>query len=110
MDPIERTVNRILTVGITLSVALMAAGVVLGFAGGEGLPTHVVPVGRLVSGIAALDPAAFLSLGLLVLITTPLARVAGSLVAFAKLREGRYVLVTAIVLAVMCAGVVVGRG
>ena len=36
-------------------------------------------------------------------------RVAGSLVAFARERDRRYVLVTAVVLAVMCLGVVLGK-
>jgi uncharacterized membrane protein len=36
-----------------------------------------------VSGLAALDPAAWLSAGLLVLVATPFVRVGGSIVAFA---------------------------
>ena len=59
--------------------------------------------------MAALRPAAYLSLGLVVLIGTPFVRVAGSLVVFARERDRRYVLVTAIVLLVMCASVVLGR-
>ena len=40
---------------------------------------------------------------------TPFVRVAGSIVTFALERDRRYVLVTAVVLAVMCLGVVLGR-
>ena len=58
---------------------------------------------------ASSDPAAYLSLGLIVLIATPFVRVAGSIVAFARERDRRYVLVTAVVLAVMCLSVVLGK-
>ncbi len=109
MDPIERMVSRVLAVGITVSVAFMAVGLILGLVDKEGMPTHVVSFADLPSLLRALDPAAYLSLGLLVLIATPFVRVAGSIVAFALQRDRRYVLVTAVVLAVMCLSVVVGK-
>jgi uncharacterized membrane protein len=109
MDPIERTVSRILGVGIVAAVVLMLAGLVLALAGGEGLPDHVVSLAGLLPGLTEPDPAAYLSLGLLVLVATPFVRVAGSLVAFALEKDRRYVLVTAVVLAVMCLGVVLGK-
>jgi uncharacterized membrane protein len=68
-----------------------------------------VPVVDLQARLMALDPAAYLSLGLIVLIATPFVRVAGSLVAFARERDRRYVLITAVVLAVMCASVLLGK-
>ena len=43
------------------------------------------------------------------LIATPFVRVAGSLLAFALLRDRRYALVTAVVLAVMCVSVLIGK-
>ena len=109
MDPIERMVNRILVVGVALAVALMAAGLVLGVVDGQGLPSHVVSLADLPSLLGSLDPAAYLSLGLIVLIATPFVRVAGSIVAFAREHDRRYVLITAVVLAVMCVSVVLGR-
>ena len=109
MEPVERVVRGILLCGIALSVALMAAGLILGVAQGAGLPRGVVPLAELPRGLAAPQPAAYLSLGLIVLIGTPFVRVAGSLVIFVKQRDGRYVLVTATVLFVMCLGVVLGR-
>jgi uncharacterized membrane protein len=109
MDPVERMVRTILLTGITVAVALMAAGLALSVIDARGLPTHVVPLADLPSLLARLDPAAYLSLGLIVLIATPFVRVAGSLVAFARERDRRYVLITAVVLAVMCVSVVVGK-
>lgn len=109
MDRVERTVRRVLLAGIVVAVGLMALGLVLGLLDARDLPTHVVPLADLPAHLAALDPAAYLSLGLLVLIATPFVRVAGSLVAFALGRDRRYVLVTAVVLVVMCLSVALGK-
>jgi len=109
MEPVERVIRGILLCGIALSVALMAVGLVLGVARGAGLPRGVVPLAELPRGLAAPQPAAYLSLGLIVLIGTPFVRVAGSLVIFVKQRDGRYVLITASVLLVMCLGVALGK-
>ena len=60
---------------------------------------------RHVSGILkasmALDPAAIIQLGLLILIATPVARVAFSVFAFAEERDWLYVVVTLIVLGLL---------
>ena len=84
MEPVERAIRWILLCGIALSVALMAAGLALSVARGAGLPRGVVPLAELPRGLAALRPAAYLSLGLIVLIGTPFVRVAGSLVVFVR--------------------------
>ena len=109
MDPVERTVSRILIAGIALSVALMAIGIVLGAVGGDGLPSGVVPLADMPSLLLDLDAGAYVSLGLIVLVATPFVRVAGSLVAFAVQGDRRYVGVTAVVLTVMCVSVLLGK-
>ena len=45
----------------------------------------------------------------MVLVATPFVRVGGSVVAFAREGDRRYVLITSVVLAVMCLGVLLGR-
>jgi uncharacterized membrane protein len=109
MDPVERTVSRVLAIGIAISVVFMLVGLVLALASGDGMPTQVVSLGDLVSGLGEPDAAAYISLGLLALVATPFVRVAGCIVAFALERDRRYVLITAAVLAVMCVGVLLGR-
>jgi uncharacterized membrane protein len=52
-------------------------------------------------GIATGDPATIIQLGILLLIATPVARVAFALVAFAIERDRLYVAVSLIVLAVL---------
>jgi uncharacterized membrane protein len=109
MEPVERVIRWILLCGIVVSVTLMAAGLALGVVGGTGLPRGVVPLAELPRALAALQPSAYLSLGLIVLIGTPFVRVAGSLVVFVRERDRRYVLLTAFVLLVMCLGVALGK-
>jgi uncharacterized membrane protein len=109
MDPIEKVVHWVLLVGLLVSVALMAAGIVLGLAQGTGLPDDVIGPADLAGALADGEAAAFLTLGLLVLVVTPFLRVAGSLVAFALERDGRYVLISAAVLTLMCLSVLLGR-
>jgi uncharacterized membrane protein len=109
MEPIERMVSRVLKAGIAIAVALMAVGLVLSVVDKEGMPSHVVPLAHLPSLLGHLDPAAYLSLGLIVLIATPFVRVAGSIIAFARERDLRYMLITAVVFAVMCFSVVLGK-
>ena len=105
---VERLVERLLLVAIGVSVSLMLLGVALGLAGG-GLPDAVLGVSGLPEALMSWGPAAYLSLGLLVLMATPFIRVAGALAVFAMERDRRYVLVTAAVLAVMCLSVLLGQ-
>ena len=109
MDPLERLVRVILLCGIAVSVGLMATGLVLGVVQGAGLPRGVVPLTDIPHALVALRPAAYLSLGLIVIIGTPFVRVVGSLVIFVKERDRRYIWVTATVLFVMCVGVLLGQ-
>ncbi len=109
MARLELSVERLLVIAVGLCVALMAIGLVLAVLQGEGLPHDVVGVQDLLGAARRGDPAAYLSLGLLVLLATPVLRVAGALAVFALERDRRYVLVTAAVLAVMGVGVLLGR-
>ena len=54
-----------------------------------------------VAGALALRAQSVIQLGLLVLIATPIARVAFALLAFARQRDATYVAVSALVLAVL---------
>jgi uncharacterized membrane protein len=107
---VERSLERLLITAVGLCVALMAIGLALAVVQGEGLPHDVVGVPDLLGAAARGEPAAYLTLGLLVLLATPVLRVAGALVVFALERDRRYVLVTAAVLAVMGISVLLGRG
>ena len=106
---VERMVHAVLLGGVAVSVALMLAGLALLAVRGGPMPNHVETPGELARGLVALRPAAYLSLGLIVLIATPFVRVAGCIVAFAREHDRRYVLITSTVLAVMCLSVLLGK-
>ncbi len=105
----EHRLGRLL-IGVTyLAVGLMVVGLVLllvnglsPLAGGPGLDPA-----ELVRDVASLDPAGFLWLGLLAVIATPVSRVVGAVVGFAKRGEPIMAAVSVAILAVIAVGVVV---
>ena len=108
-DPASAAVSRTLTAGTAVSLSLMAAGLVLSLARGGPLPDAATPLGGLAAGLQAGDPATLMSLGLLVLLATPAARVAVLAWQFARRREWIFVAVSLTVLGVLAAGVLIGR-
>lgn len=109
LSAFQRFVERLLFGAVALCVALMLTGIVLALLHGDTLPDHVVALAAIPAAVTAGDPAAFLSLGLLVLIGTPVLRVGGALVQFGLQRDWRYVAVTGGVLAVMGISLLLGR-
>jgi len=107
---LERSVARLLTGGTYLSIGLMAVGVVLMLVDGVS-PLAVAPPfdpSTIPADILALRPVGFLWLGLLVILATPLARVAASGIGFAAAGERRMALVAVAILAVIAVGVFLG--
>jgi uncharacterized membrane protein len=87
---IERLLGRVLTVGTWVSTACLAAGLIL---------VLIVPNERL-AGV-------LLTAGLLVLMATPVARVAVSVAEFARQREWWFVLYTVVVLMLLLGSITV---
>jgi uncharacterized membrane protein len=114
---VEVAVSLVLRVGVVLSAAIICLGLALlvarGIISNEIRIDAAIPyprdLGALLAGILALDPASVMSLGLVVLIATPFTRVAVSIVAFALERDWRYVVVTALVLTILIAGIIMGK-
>jgi uncharacterized membrane protein len=114
---VEKVVSRVLRIGVILSATIICLGlallVVKGIITNEMRIDAAIPyprgLGTLLSGLLALDPASVITLGLVVLIATPIARVSVSIVAFALERDWRYVAVTALVLTILIAGIVLGK-
>lgn len=116
---VEEWIGNLLRAGVILStsVVLFGACVYLVRHGHE-LPDYKVFVGtskdlRSVSGIwenvLAFKGRGIIQLGILLLIATPVARVAFSVLAFAVQRDRLYVVVTVIVLAVLTYSLAGGR-
>ena len=62
------------------------------------------------SGLKVLQPQAIIATGLLFLIATPVITVTTPLVAFAIERDRRFVVITSIVLAILLASILIGKG
>lgn len=95
--------SRVLAVGTLLSMGIVLLGVALTLAGGEGGPSGTD--GGFLVQIAAGKPASIVTLGLLLLVVTPVAELVAALVAFIRAGERRYVIVTSVVLVLLAAGV-----
>ena len=105
---VEVRLGRLLQAGVAIAAAVVLAGGVLYLTAHAGSRPHYgtfvgePPALRSVSGILAeaadLRGRGIIQLGLLLLIATPVARVAFSLYAFLRDRDRAYVLITSIVL------------
>jgi uncharacterized membrane protein len=110
-------VSRVLAIGVGVSAALIAAGfvaaLVLGWqtslVGAPASSVQATDFGAVWAGLAAVRPIAFVQLGLLVLLATPVLRVATTFLAFLVEGDRTFAALTAVVLAILLAGLVVIR-
>lgn len=110
-EEVDQFLGNLLRAGVIIASVVVAAGGVLylqrhGFDAADrrvfqGEPAPMRSIGGIIRGVASGQAAAVVQLGLLLLIATPVARVAFSLVAFVLQRDRVYVFVTAIVLALL---------
>jgi uncharacterized membrane protein len=114
---VESVIGNLLRAGVVASAALVLAGGVIYLArhgaahpGGsvfQGEPAALRSPGGILSA-ARLDSRGIIQLGLLLLIATPVARVAFSVFAFLRQRDYLYVAVTLIVLGLLLYSVAAG--
>lgn len=108
---IDRIIGTLLKVGVTLSalIVLVGGGIYLARHGMEvsdyrifrGEPSDLCNVSGIVKEALTLHGRGIVQIGLLMLIATPVARVAFAVLAFAMQRDRTYVTVTLIVLAIL---------
>jgi len=107
----EAIVSRVLQVGVTAAAAVIALGLLLLLVTGHsGYTPHGYPltVGGVLLGLANGKPYAWIAAGLLLLILTPVLRVAVSAITFLLERDSIYIVVTLYVLAVLIASFFLG--
>ena len=115
----EQIIGNLLRIGVSIAAVVVSlGGLIYLFRHGAALPQYQVFRGepadlRTVSGIVT-DVLSFrarglIQLGLLLLIATPVARVAFSVFAFARQRDRTYVVVTLIVLSILIFSLAGGR-
>ncbi len=117
-ERVEQMVGNLLRAGVLIAAAVtIAGGIAFMIHHGALVPDHSVFRGQpemlstltgVISGALALQPAAIVQLGIVLLIATPVARVLLTLVAFAVQRDWMYVLISAIVLALLGYSLIVG--
>lgn len=108
---VEQIVGRLLQIGVSLAGLIVLVGGVLYLFGNahvplnyrsfQGEPATLRSMRPIIRGAAHLDSREVIQLGLLLLIGTPVARVAFSIMAFAMERDRTYVAVTFIVLGIL---------
>jgi uncharacterized membrane protein len=116
---VEQLIGRLLQGGVLLAAVVTIIGGIMLLVqhGGDhpsytvfhGQPELLLSIPAIVGGALALNSLAVVQLGLLLLIATPIARVAFTLVAFALQRDRTYVVITMIVLALLLYGVIFGK-
>jgi uncharacterized membrane protein len=110
----ETIMGRLLQFGVLLaSFVMLVGGVLYVWAHRGGVPDYRIfkseplalrHIGGVMSGVAAGEPAAIIQFAVLLLIATPVARVVFALIAFGIERDKLYVVVSAVVLAVLLFG------
>ena len=111
---VEQIVGRLLQLGVLIAtvVVLIGAAMLLATHGGDvasfrvfrGEASTLRSVSAAVRGAFSLDPRGMVQLGLVLLIATPVARVALTLGAFVLQRDRLYVLLTTVVLVLLLFG------
>ena len=116
---IEQLIGRLLQVGVLVAAAVVVAGgtALLAQHGSAPADFHTFrgateplrDIGAIVRSVMQLDSRAIVQLGLVLLIATPVARVALTFVAFLFRRDRLYAALTLLVLALLIYGLVWGR-
>jgi len=117
-EQVEAIVGTLLRVGVMLAAAVVCVGGAFYLMRhGSSLPHYRVFHGEpadlrgisgIVTDVLALRSRGIIQLGLLLLVATPVARVAFSVFAFAQQRDRTYVIITLVVLAVLLYSLVGG--
>jgi len=109
---IEQFIGLQLRYGVVISSLIVLIGgiIYLAQSGGLALPTYhqfigtkagFTSIGQIIAGIGTLDARGIIQSGVVVLIATPILRVAFSLVGFVIEKDQLYIIITSIVLTVM---------
>lgn len=110
----ELAISHVLRGGVVISAAIILLGVVWFYLQmaitGHATLTYPHTVVEVAQQLAQGDPLALVALGLLILLLTPILRVAISIVIFALERDWLYTVITLIVLLILLVSLLLGRG
>jgi uncharacterized membrane protein len=108
MTELNKTISRVLTIGLLVSVVLLLIGVVLTLARPGLAAVHLTSLERIPAAIGGLEPGGFFDLGLLILVLNPVARVIALAAGFGRRRMWFFTLVSLFVLVVLALSVYIG--
>lgn len=103
-----RWVGRILTIGFSASIALIAAGVLLSLVQGESLGDEVAPLVDVIPAVLDLRPQAIVDFGILLMLFLPAFYIGVSTVIFARQRDRAFVVVCCALLGIVFLSVGLG--
>ncbi len=107
---LNEVVHQILIIGLYVSIFFMVSGLIIDLIRNRAFPTTMLSLPEVWARLIQLRASGFFSLGLLLLILTPLLRVVGSFFVFLWERDWRYAGVTLVVLVVMLVSIWFGEG
>ena len=115
---VEQLIGRLLQIGVFAAAIVTTVGgalllvqhgsVTRAFSTFQGEPERLRSLGGILRGAAALQSDAIVQFGLVMLIATPVLRVAFTLIAFVLQRDATYVAITTLVLALLLYGLLNG--
>lgn len=111
LDP-ELLISFVLRLGVYTAALVIAVGLILTVVtGNSGYPDNSYPssIQEVWAGLQEFKPAAIISLGLLLLIATPVIRVGLSVILFIKEGDYLYTGITLLVLAILLFSLVFGK-
>ena len=106
-------ISRVLQIGVILSSMIIGAGMFLSFLHpiSQQIDTFFpLTFAQIVAGLLVLQPEAVIFLGLIMLIATPVIRVAISIIAFAFEHDRTFVMISSIVLMILFVSFLIGKG
>jgi uncharacterized membrane protein len=113
VSQVEVTISRVLRTGVLLSAGIISFGMLdLWLLHRHDAGTQAVPksLTGIWFGLSHADPSTIVAVGLLLLVATPVIRVAVSMIAFAVSHDLRYVGITSLVLAILLFSFLSGLG
>lgn len=105
----DESLHKLLLIGLYLSVAFILFGLGLALFTHQTISDKVFPLQSLFSGIVSMNASSFLSLGLLVLIATPIIRVVTSFISFLVEKDWRFAAITLVVLVTVLVSILLGK-
>lgn len=107
---IEKTIGWILRIGVFISIVIMLIGVIIFFVkGNDGYPNKIPSnLLSLFNGLLQAKAAAWMMIGIFVLILTPAIRVFASIFAFLFEKDYLYTTITTIVFLILVFAAIIG--